>query len=107
VRKLLPADAREIGLVASDDPETSLWKPFGWRRVIHVASDDTLKTLLDRNIRYVVLNPKKLELFFQRTFEQWLKEMQGEVVAEATLPLRVTLGPSQWFVVKLNANSGS
>jgi hypothetical protein len=93
--------------VASDDPETSLWRPFGHRRIVQVTKTDTAQYLLSRNIVYVVVNPKKLEMFFDRTFEQWLKEMHGEVLQEVTLPLRVTQGPSQWYVVKLKNPSAA
>src|SRR5262249_21381847 len=30
----LPSDLRAVGLVSFDDPETSLWKPFGSRRIL-------------------------------------------------------------------------
>jgi len=101
VRRLLPPEAQVVGLVASDDPETSLWRPFGHRRIVQVTKKDTAQDLLSRNINYIVVNPKKLEMFFDRTFEQWLGEIRGEVLQEVTLPLRVTQGPSQWYVVKL------
>ena len=101
VRVLLPPEAQVVGLVASDDPETSLWRPFGHRRIVQVTKQDTAQDLSGKKIDYVVVNPKKLEMFFDRTFEQWLAEMHGEVLHEVTLPLRVTLGSSQWYVVKL------
>ena len=101
VRALLPPEAQVVGLVASDDPETSLWRPFGHRRIVQVSKTDTASDLRRRNIEYVVVNPRKLEMFFDRTFERWLSEMHGEVLWKVTLPLRVTQGPSQWYVVKL------
>jgi len=33
---LLPADAAVLGYRADDFPETSLWKPFGSRRILHI-----------------------------------------------------------------------
>jgi hypothetical protein len=102
LRDLLPAEARVVGLVASDDPETSLWRPFGHRRIVQVARSDRASDLLGKGIDYVAVNPKKLEMFFGRTFEQWLTEMNGTVLHEVTLPLRVTQGPSKWYIVKLN-----
>ncbi len=101
VRALLPTEAQIVGLVASDDPETSLWRPFGHRRIVQVTKQDTAQDLLRKKIDCIVVNPKKLEMFFDRTFEQWLAEMHGEVLHEVTLPLRVTQGPSQWYLVKL------
>ncbi len=102
LRDQLPPEARIVGLVASDDPETSLWRPFGHRRIVQVARGDQASDLLGKGIEYVAVNPKKLEMFFGRTFEQWLAEMNGSVLREVTLPLRVTQGPSKWYIVKLN-----
>ena len=104
VRALLPPAERTVGLVASDDPETSLWRPFGLRRIFHVTQHDSLEDLLTRNIHYVVVNPKKLTIFFDQSFEQWLTTIHGEVVAQVTLPLRVTLGPSDWCIVKIGGD---
>jgi hypothetical protein len=104
IRALLPPAERTVGLVASDDPETSLWRPFGQRRIFHVTQDDSLEDLLTRDIHYVVVNPKKLTMFFDQSFEQWLKTIHGDVVAQVTLPLRVTLGPSDWCIVKIGSD---
>ncbi len=100
-RNLLPPDTRILGLISSDDPETSLWRPFGSRRIIHVTHSDTTAQLCARSIHYVLVNPRKLESGFQRRFDDWLQAMNGEVVARITLALRVTDGPSDWYVVKL------
>jgi hypothetical protein len=52
-------------------------------------------------MRYIVVNPAKLEFYFQCAFDDWLQAMDAEVTHELTLPLRVTLGSSQWRVVRL------
>lgn len=101
VRAVLPPDARVVGLVAFDDPETSLWRPFGSRRVVQVTRHDTAADLRRKQMRYIVVNPSKLEFYFQCAFADWLRAMDAEVTHELTLPLRVTLGSSQWRVVRL------
>lgn len=101
VRKLLPADAVLLGLVTADDPETSLWRPFGQRRVVHVTHTDSSQDLRARKIQYVLVSSKKLESFFHKSLEQWRAEIDAEVLSQVTLPLRVTDGPSDWFLLKL------
>lgn len=101
VRGVLPAEARVVGFVGFDDPETSLWRPFGSRRVVQVTKGDGPRDLARKGIGYVVVNPAKLEFYFQRPFAEWVKAMDGEVTSELVLPLRVTLGSSEWRVVRL------
>jgi hypothetical protein len=100
-RNLLPPGERVVGLIATDDPETSLWRPFGSRRIVHVTRSDTTAELRARNIRYVLVNSRKLEMAFRKSFEEWLRDMNGQIESSITLALRVTDGPSHWSLVKL------
>jgi hypothetical protein len=103
-RKLLPPDLKVLGLITFDDPETSLWRPFGGRRIEHVTPKDTADDLRKRHIRYVLLSGQKFEELFQRPLDPWLAEMHATRVGQVTLQLRATAGPSDWLLVKLGAD---
>jgi hypothetical protein len=105
-RKLLPAGLNVLGVVISDDPETSLWRPFGHLRVEHVTAADSPQDLHSRSIEYVVVNTAILERDFQQPIEQWLAKMGGEMEAKLSLELRASGGPSDWCLVKLHTDGG-
>src|SRR5260221_14729047 len=56
VRTKLPTNANPLGLVTSDDPETSLWRPFGSRSILHVTRTDTAEDLQRLGIQYVLIS---------------------------------------------------
>jgi hypothetical protein len=100
-RSVLPSGLKVLGMVTLDDPETSLWRPFGQRRIEHVTAGESRADLERRGIQYVLASAGEFEMIFNRPFEQWLHEMNGARVATVSLPLRATLGPTDWFLVKL------
>src|SRR6185369_535043 len=59
-RAVLPPGASPLGFVTSDDPETSLWRPFGSRRVLHICSDDTPYQIRERDIQFALVRSNVL-----------------------------------------------
>ncbi len=106
-RRLIPAGVRVLGVVTADDPETSLWRPFGHWRVEHVTHTDSARDLRQRGICYVLADEQDLATYFHCTVKQWVRRIHGKVLAEVTLLLRVTEGPSRWYLVKLGAEDHS
>lgn len=102
VRAILPAGARVIGFISYDDPEASLWRPFGARRVVHVCPEDTPGYLKERGVEYILVNSEKLPMWFGMTTEEWTQKMNATVVQKISLALRATDGPRDWWLVKLN-----
>ncbi len=98
---LLPPGTPVLGVVVSDDPEASLWRPFGARRIEHVMRGDTPAALRARGVLYILACPERVQVVLQQPFEQWLAEMNGEIVAKVTLSLRAGAGPSEWCLIRL------
>ncbi len=104
IRDLVPAQIERIGFVASlDDPETSLWRPFGSRRIIHVLPSDTVADLRRKGIQYVIVGPE-MSKWFHLTLHEWLERYQAELVAEATFAHRASLPAQRWRLVRLRAD---
>jgi hypothetical protein len=97
----LPPDLKVLGLVTYDDPETSLWQPFGLRQVVCLKPDDTANWLKSRGVQYVLA---RSTLFGDRfpDFNDWKQRMNAVVIKELQLNLRAGTGPVQWYLVKLN-----
>jgi hypothetical protein len=97
---LLPPGTTPVGVVTSDDPETSLWRPFGSRRIEHVCYTDGPEYLRRRNIKYVLVSSFIVTHHYQSTMDEWMKKFDVEAVQPVTLSLRASVGPVQWWLVK-------
>jgi len=92
VLEVLPPDVKVLGAVTSDDPETSLWHPYGARRVEHVLSQDTAADLKARGIEYILVKPDVLKAWSNITPDDWFRRMNATVVQKFPLNLRAAAG---------------
>jgi len=100
-REMLPPGEAVVGVVTFDDPEASLWRPYGQRRFVHITPEDTLEEIRDRGVRYILVSPVLLERFQRIDFPQWLERFDGTVVDGRDVTLRVGVGTTRWYLVKL------
>ena len=85
-----------------DDPETSLWRPFGSRRVVHVCAVDTPNYLKSRGVEYILVRAEMFDhRWFSEPLDEWLVKMNAEVIQKISLNLRASAGPLDWYLVKL------
>ena len=107
VRDLLPPGVQQIGYVfLGDPPETSLWRPFGSRRVWHLLPSDPVNYLRERGIEYVVVGSDGCEtpidgVSLDEWVPSWVKRVKGTVVGQVTLRIKARMGPATWYVVRL------
>jgi len=99
----LPPGLKVLGLVTYDDPETSLWRPFGSRRVEHICPEDTAEDLHRRGIEYALIPCRKLEDMFHYPAADWVRRVGGTVIDVIPLDIRVSNGPQDWWLVRLAA----
>ncbi|MSU58491.1 MAG: hypothetical protein EXS35_09990 [Pedosphaera sp.] len=102
LRNILPAGEKIFGLITRDDPETSLWRPFGARRFLHVLPQDSADEIRARDIKYIMVNSEVVEGLGAGSFESWLGRVRGEVVQKIPLRYRAGRGPFDWYVVRLS-----
>ena len=102
LRDVLPRGLNVLGMITYDDPETSLWRPFGSLRIEHVCPDDTAADLQARGIGYVVLRADTVETWFHCSLDEWLAQVNARVIQKLPLNLRASRGPLEWYLVKLN-----
>jgi hypothetical protein len=107
IRDNLPPDTKVVGMVTFDDPETSLWRPFGSRRIRHIIPTDSLADLQAEGIQYALVGKIKFAQHFTEPFESWLARMNGKVVSTYRLSLRAGEEPAEWVVVRLPAPGGA
>jgi hypothetical protein len=100
-RAALPPDVKVLGLVTHDDPETSLWRPFGTRRIEHVCPQDTAADLKARGIEFVLVKPDIFGRQFDGAADDWIKRMNVQVVEKIPLNLRASTGTLDWYLVRV------
>jgi hypothetical protein len=98
---LLPPDTHVLGLITYDDPETSLWQPFGSRQVVCLKPTDTADWLKSQGVRYILAKSTRFGDRFPE-LNDWLKKMNAQVVQKLELNLRAGTGPLQWYLIELN-----
>jgi hypothetical protein len=83
-----------------DVPEAPLWLPYGSRKVIEVFPQEKP---CDRNLSTIVIP----ETALRSNIQYWLKQNHGETVAIKTLVSKISRGPENWYVVKIQCFSES
>lgn len=101
VRATLPPGLKVLGVVTPKDPEASLWRPFGSRRIIHVFPGDTATDLKRRGVQYILVKGEVFGNWFPESQDGWLQKMNARIVKKFSLDLRAALGPKEWYLVKL------
>ena len=95
---LLPPDASVLGYMADDFPETSLWKPFGSRRILHVKRGESGDEMRRRGIEYLLVTSDSLK----EPWAGWLQRMGARELHSATLKMWGSRPPFVWHLVQLN-----
>jgi hypothetical protein len=112
-RGILPPGEKNVGflsLLTSTTLETSLWRPFGERRIRWVRPADSGEDIAGKGIRFVLIGADSSDaLIGGKPFRQWLEEWtvshKGRIVGSFVAPNVATKPPSPWFVVKLPGNA--
>jgi hypothetical protein len=97
VRDLIPSSVREIGFIGTeDDPEPSLWRPFGHRTVHDIVHPLDAASLPD----FVALSESWLTEQAGQPVEHWAKVVGMEEVGCAKITLKVQVGVETWCVYR-------
>ena len=107
VLKLLPPEATTLGFVSFDDPEATLWRPFGSRRILHVTDKDKAQDLERQGIRYILVSSQAATNHFSQPFDSWLKEINADVLHRIPLELRGSTPPVEWLLVRRRPGQGN
>jgi hypothetical protein len=103
VRRHIPSAVQTIGFLGGDwGAESSLWLPFGSRRVVDLFGTGGIDP---STLEWVVIKRGWLEAAAGDSLEHWVGRRGGSIVAEETITSWVTVGPEQWTVVHFPASA--
>jgi hypothetical protein len=100
VRDLLPGSVREIGFIGTeDDPEPSLWQPFGQRTVRDIVNPTDVSSLPD----FVSVSESWLREQTGQRLEDWANAVGMEQVGCVKITLTIRNGEQNWCVYRRRA----
>ena len=98
----IPAGESAIGfLQIGNDPEASLWRPFGTRKVIEVTPEDSMEQVKARGVHFVVVGQDALTYRYHTTVALLTAKWSGSLVAEKSIILTAHRGPETWYLLRL------
>jgi hypothetical protein len=101
IRDLLPPGVRVVGFVGLDDPEASLWRPFGSRRIVGLIPANLPRAMRQHHLEYVVASSTTVEILFRESVEEWRRRYDMEPVAKVALTLKVARGSEDWYLLRV------
>ena len=100
---LLPAGEQRIGYAAAaTSHETSLWRPFGQRRVLRVRQTDAPETLSAWGLRFVFV---ELDADEPETIQAWCRRYQSRVRGQAAYRTEPEAPEQYVYLVELPAHA--
>jgi hypothetical protein len=104
MKKYIPANARTVGFVPSgNDLESTLWRPFGQRRVVEVLQPSRTDRAIGQLSGSVVISSRRgLSEHFHLTAEEFAAAVGGRVIGEETLTLKAVIGPEPWCAIAID-----
>ncbi|MCE0498812.1 MAG: hypothetical protein LV481_12790 [Methylacidiphilales bacterium] len=96
----IPETETAIGFVhPGDDPEVSLWLPFGSRKVIDLTPNRTLGELQALHIHYIVVDNTALTNIYHITIDELLKQWSAAIVTQKYLTLKIQRGSELCYLI--------
>lgn len=100
---LIPPGERALGfLQIGDNPEATLWRPYGSRKVIEVTPEDSMEELKAQGIHFVIVGQDALDVRYHNLpLAFLLAKWSASLVAEKSILLKAHRGPETWYVLSL------
>jgi hypothetical protein len=100
-RSIAPGESAIGFLQLGNDPEASLWRPFGTRKVVEVSPLDSVEKMKAAGIHFVVAGEDALDYRYHTTVSDLAAKWSATVVAEKSIVLTAHRGPETWYLLSL------
>ena len=105
LRDGLPDSARNIGFVAdTDDSDYSLWRPFGWRKVVSLRDHDHPSVNLPSDVEWIVVKRRIWPEASNVPLEEWAAQHQAKIVLSVPIVTVVAWGEETWCLLHVEKN---
>jgi hypothetical protein len=100
----LPPGLPILGFIGFDEPEATLWQPFGSRRIKCICLADSAADIRARGIKYALVSVYFLQHNRGVDFDSWLQQTRGLPVEAFQLKIRAGRPISDWRLVNFPDN---
>ena len=98
LRRCIPDSIPVLGVIeGSDDAESSLWRPYGARRVVHVLPGERQ---LESELQWLVVKDSVVASTNHGGFGRWLEKDGGVLVTNQLILEKASINPEEWSVVR-------
>ncbi len=104
IARRIPPEESTVGFLTANDAETSLWKPYGTRRVHHLTHAADRADLDARGIRWLVASVDALEAG-GTPLDTWARERGLTVVSREPLRLLASAPPTDFVLLQAEAGA--
>lgn len=100
LRAYIPENEKVIGFIESgEEPEVSLWRPFGFRQVVRVTPQESRDDLKMHLIHFIVVDRTVFEKSYHINMDGLIQKWNATIVAEKELGIKVRDGQRTWLVL--------
>jgi len=101
LRDTLPLEATKIAVIADDnDLDYALWRPFGARTLVYPVGAHSWEEETG-GVTWIIGKTSLLKPRYGGLLEQLLVRSGGETLTRKRITSRVSVGPEEWFVIRL------
>ena len=105
LRDALRGDPQKIGFAAGDnDTDYSLWRPFGWRQVIELQTDDRKSVEVPDDIEWIVVKRAAWPEFSSAPLEEWAARHHAKIMLSVPIVTLVSWGEQDWCLLRIDNN---
>jgi hypothetical protein len=104
VREHIPPSEKDVALatyISGSPMQTSLWRPFGHRRIWPMRPEQSVEELKRKGIRYFVIAVDQYHPSREAWFKDWVRTNDARIVAEVPVRTLATGEQWPWYVVAL------
>ncbi len=101
LRAQLPEDATKVGFIAGEnDPDYSLWRPFGHRQVVHLWCGAPQTTVwLPPDVEWIVVRRAVWPQITDAPLEAWVARHRIEIVSSVQILSFASVGEETWCLL--------
>ena len=93
-----------VGFLGNNQPEASLWKPFGARVIRDVTREN--QEAFTKNEGLLITTSYAITCTFHQPAETWVAQHHGRIVGSEDLQTMASGGTRNWLVIRFNPNVG-
>ena len=96
----LPLDAVRLGFATFDEPETSLWRPFGARQIVHIPAAETADFVRALRLKYALVSGSFLAHHTDMDAAGWMARFRAEPMQKFKLRIHAGRDAEDFYLVR-------